>query len=117
MICTNCKHENYNDSNFCYYCGSELRKNTLVSSPVGDTVTAYSIPTSGVRFYQGIGNAILQGASVLMRNKESMTDTKYRNYHTNARVHPLENGDWFCPDCGEKNHSNDRSCRGCGKYK
>lgn len=117
MICKHCKHKNEDNSNFCYYCGAQLHKNTLVSAPIGDTVTAYSIPTSGIRYFQGIGNPLLQISSLMIRNKESLTDKKIRNYHTNAEVHPLKNGEWFCPECGEKNHPNDRSCRGCGKYK
>lgn len=117
MNCKNCNHKNSNEANFCYYCGAQLHRNTLVSAPVGNTVTAYSAPTSGIRYFQGIGNSILQNANIMLRNKESFNNKGYRNYSTGAKVHPLENGEWFCPDCGEKNNVYERSCRGCGKYK
>lgn len=118
MICKKCKHKNYNGANFCFNCGAQLHKNTLVSAPIGGTVTAYSIPTSGIRYFQGIGNGYIQSAAMMLRNKESYSSKgKLKEYYTNARVHPLGSGAWFCPDCGEMNGSNDRSCRGCGKYK
>lgn len=120
MICKKCKNENYSRANFCFNCGAELNKNTVISTLNGNTVTASSLPTVGTRYIQSLsmGNGYLQSAAMSIRNSESYTSPEpLKEYTTNARVHPLGNGDWFCPDCGEMNKHNDRSCRGCGKYK
>ncbi len=116
MNCKTCNYPNYDNANFCCRCGAPLYKDTVVSSPVGKTVTAYSIPTSGIRAFQGIGNYALQRAVLEVRNR-GKNHQKLKEYTTYAKVQPMENGEWFCPDCGELNNHNDRSCRGCGKYK
>lgn len=117
MKCKHCQHKNSPQANFCYNCGAQLHRNTVVSAPVSNTVSAYSIPTSGIRYFQGIGNGYLQSAAIALRNKQNFEENGFHEYTTGARVQPLKNGDWFCPDCGEKNNHNDRSCRGCGKFK
>lgn len=32
-----------------------------------------------------------------------------------ARVDPMEDGQWFCPDCGHLNRKFDLSCISCGR--
>ena len=62
MICKNCNAYNDSRANFCCKCGGELYHSTMVTSPVTDKVTAYSIPTMGVRAFSGMGNGYLQSA-------------------------------------------------------
>ena len=33
-----------------------------------------------------------------------------------TRVEMKENGDWYCPDCGERNGAGHMFCKGCGRY-
>lgn len=117
MNCNSCNYPNNDNANFCCRCGAELYNDTLVSESIGNTATAFSIPTAGVRAFSGVnGNYALQTAAMAVRNSVKEHET-LREYTTNVKVQPMENGDWFCPDCGELNNHNDRSCRGCGKYK
>lgn len=117
MYCRNCEQWNEDNANFCSHCGSELHKETVVSAPIVPPVTAYSIPTSGVRYFQGIGNYALQNAVQIIRDSEKPAGSAYKGCKNHAKVQPLRNGDWFCPDCGEFNSHNEFSCRGCGRYK
>jgi len=117
MVCKNCNAFNDGRANFCRKCGGELYHSTMVTSPVTDKVTAYSIPTMGVRAFSGMGNSYLQSA---MQNAASSgyphSDT-YHTYLTGADVYMKNDGTWICPDCGEENASSKLSCRGCGRYR
>lgn len=117
MICKHCNNWNEDEAKFCCRCGSQLHRKAVVSTPVSISVTATGIPTSGVRFFQNMGNPYLQKAANIIRNSEIQQTGIYQNYTTHAKTHPLNNGDWFCPDCGELNSHNKTSCKGCGRYK
>lgn len=117
MVCRNCSFWNDDRAKFCCHCGEELNDDTMVSVPIADTVTAYSAPTSGIRFFQNIGNGFLQSAVENVRRSELPHESGYRNYTTHATVRPMKNGDWICPDCGEKNVHTEINCRGCGRYR
>ncbi|MDE7390418.1 MAG: zinc ribbon domain-containing protein [Lachnospiraceae bacterium] len=117
MVCKGCKHWNYDNAKFCYYCGGELYGDTTVSVNVGNSVAAYSAPTVGVRSFMGVGNYALQTAYINRRNEGKPDNGYLAQFSTNSKVKTLGNGDWFCPDCGEPNEHNERTCRGCGRYK
>ena len=89
----------------------------MVTSPVTDKITPYSIPTMGVRAFSGIGNAYLQDAVQNAASSEYPKSDTYHTYPTYADVYKKSNGRWICPDCGEENDSTKLSCRGCGRYR
>ncbi len=117
MICKKCKHWNEDVGRFCVYCGAPLRKETVVTDDSGEVVTAFGVPTAGIRYFAGIGNPYLQVASMELRGQLQTHSEGITEHHTAAHVKPLSGGDWYCPDCGEKNHYYERICMGCGKDK
>lgn len=117
MICKNCNSFNDDRANFCYKCGGELYRGTMVTSPMTDSVTAFSIPTMGVRAFSGLGNGYLQSAVQNVMESGSPSSETYHTYHTGANVHMKRNGSWICPDCGEENDSSKIFCTSCGKYR
>ena len=117
MVCKSCNAWNDDNANFCRKCGGELYKSTLVTSPITGSVTAYSAPTSGIRYYSGIGNAYLQSAAQLVRDSYVSHSDAYHSYPTNAKVYLNKDGTWICPDCGETNTHERLFCSSCGKYR
>ncbi|MBQ5565261.1 MAG: zinc ribbon domain-containing protein [Clostridia bacterium] len=117
MICKTCKSWNDDRANFCRNCGGELYKGTLVTSPITDSVTAYSIPTSGVRAFSGIGSGYLQSAAMSVRRDIEPRSDAYHSYPTGAKVYLDKSGTWICPDCGERNTHEKLYCVSCGKYR
>ena len=117
MICKKCLAWNDDRANFCRKCGGELYESTLVTSPMTDNVTAYSIPTMGVRAFSGIGSGYLQSAVQNVAESGSPQSEAYHTYYTGAQVRPDEHGQWICPDCGERNRNNTLFCAGCGRYR
>ncbi len=117
MICKKCHAWNDDRANFCCKCGGELYKGTLVTSPISDTVTAYGAPTSGIRYFSGIGNGYLQSAAIAVQKHTTPHSDTYHTYPTGAKVHLNKNGTWICPDCGEKNGHEKLYCTSCGRYR
>ncbi len=117
MICKKCNAWNDDRANFCVKCGGELYKGTLVTSPITNSVTAFSAPTSGIRAFSGIGNAYLQSAALKAHDTMFPRSDAYHSYPTGAKVHLGKDGTWICPDCGEKNGHEKLFCTSCGKYR
>ena len=92
MVCKSCNAWNDDNANFCRKCGGELYKSTLVTSPITGSVTAYSAPTSGIRYYSGIGNAYLQSAAQLVRDSYVSHSDAYHSYPTIAKVYLNKDG-------------------------
>ena len=117
MICKNCNAYNDSRANFCCKCGGELYHSAMVTSPVTDKVTAYSIPTMGVRAFSGMGNGYLQSAIQNVVSSGYPNSDTYHTYPTGADVYKKNNGSWICPDCGEENDASKIFCTSCGKYR
>lgn len=55
--------------------------------------------------------------AVMGLEKKSQTDVDLQRVSKRkyVKVIPLENGDWYCPDCGEYNQPHTFHCKSCGR--
>lgn len=105
--CKTCSKENYDGASYCQFCGSKLPKKPIIS--IGKRNTASSLAGTGTR---GSSLAPLGMMSIENSAKELGEVTVVSNL---IKIQPLQDGSWYCPDCGELNHSFTFSCKGCGR--
>ena len=55
---------------------------------------------------------------VLSSLEKTMVEDSGGGQHrtVDTRVEMKEDGNWYCPDCGERNTAGHMSCKGCGRY-
>ena len=105
MICKKCNFENYDGTKYCQKCGGSIpRKKPLFSFENG-------------KFLAGWG-----GKGIITAPLIGMAVEGHANRYRDDKVHistvpviPLENGDWYCPECGQYNLKKDIFCKGCGR--
>lgn len=100
--CLKCHFENYDGTVYCQKCGNYLKK-SKVHLNHGFFGAIAKLSNSGNTM------APLVGLQV-DANAKNTTKT-----HHKAPIIPLEDGSWYCPDCGEHNKKAQYICRGCGR--
>lgn len=93
--CRACGQENCRDTRYCQKCGGELPAKF----------------TYKLGFLAGNGLKEASVAPIMTSDFCSPTVRARRK----VPVFPLEDGSWFCPDCGDKNLKAAVFCRGCGR--
>lgn len=105
VLCRKCNFQNYDGTKFCQKCGEKL--------PCKSFLNLNGIAGMGMK---GVSIAPLGAKSVQNQAKEEFKDTGAKN-SVHVKTVPLEDGSWYCPDCGEYNSSFALFCSGCGRDK
>lgn len=107
--CGKCSFENLEHTAYCQRCGTKLRqKKTL-----GRLLKSLDLKDIAGAGAKGVSAAPMAGRVIEDQAKEvsvpgGMPAKK-------AKVLPLDDGSWFCPDCGEHNRTGTAFCKGCGR--
>lgn len=99
-VCKNCSYENEPEVSYCQRCGQHLTRKFSLKQEV---------KSWDLRGLAGVGRKDVNIAPLF--TAAPTAETK----HSNAKVDPLPDGRWYCPDCGTLHFSNERFCRNCGK--
>lgn len=104
ILCRKCKFENHDGTKFCQNCGAELSYKK-------------SLNLKGIA---GMGMKGVSAAPLAARTVEGQAN-QLKNQSAKNKIHvktlPLEDGSWYCPDCGEHNKASAYFCSGCGRDK
>ena len=103
MKCKKCGFENLDGTRYCQRCGQAQK----VKAPLfGDNVG----------FIAGAGS---KGTSIapLVAVQSSGKTQEGNKVGARVKVNPMEDGRWYCPDCGEVNEKISKICKGCGRDK
>lgn len=106
MKCKNCNFKNLDGTKYCQRCGRSLKTKRPPLFSWKDT-----------KVYAGLGHwgsSIAPLGAMKIENTASELGgvTKRSNL---VKVQPLEDGSWYCPDCGTKNNPRTMFCKGCGR--
>lgn len=110
-VCKKCSFENESAARFCQGCGAKLPQKRSAKEFL-DSLDLKDVAGIGTR---GLSIAPMAGRVIEDQGKE-VAQPGVRQADK-ARVVPLPDGKWFCPDCGELNKVESRSCQSCGRYK
>lgn len=110
-VCKKCSFENESAARFCQGCGAMLPKKRSAKEFL-DSLDLKDIAGIGTK---DLSMAPMAGRVIEDQGKEVMQPGARQA--NKARVVPLPDGKWFCPDCGELNKVESRSCYSCGRYK
>ena len=55
------------------------------------------------------------GKKVVLVEKQAEELGEVTVHRTLVKVSPMEDGRWYCPDCGELNGKSVLTCKGCGR--
>lgn len=105
IICKKCEFENLEGTKYCQKCGSKLKE----SAKLFDFKNTKFLAGAGAK---GSSIAPLAMMSVTNGTSDLGPVTSVKNV---VKVLPLEDGRWYCPDCGELNPPHTFSCKGCGR--
>lgn len=99
--CSRCSFENYSEANYCQKCGKYIK---------GRRISLCHVFAGGLAKFANSGYVMapLIGLQIDSSKKSNLKKS-------NIPIIPLEDGSWYCPDCGEHNKKNQFICRGCGK--
>ena len=100
--CKSCGMENDDAVRYCQGCGAQLK----CRGDLLDSLNFSSLAGTGLR---GTSPAPLFTSDLLGKQR----DPNARG--PRARVHPLPDGSWFCPDCGEHNAPERTFCHYCAR--
>lgn len=105
MKCAKCNSDNLAGTKYCQKCGGKVKEASLFTS------------WKETKFLAGMGAkgsslAPLGAMAVEEQSKELGSVTTHK---TLVKVLPLDDGRWYCPDCGELNDKRILSCKGCGR--
>lgn len=107
MKCSNCTFDNVDGTRYCQRCGTKLK----IRVPLFDFGWKNSRYSAGAG-QKGSSMAPL-GAMAVEKQANSLGNVK--NSKNLVKVHPLKDGSWYCPDCGELNAKYTLNCKGCGR--
>jgi predicted amidophosphoribosyltransferase len=104
ILCKKCSFENYDGTRFCQRCGKKLshRGSFNLSGLAGMGMKGVSIAPLAARTVE---------AQATEEFKNSKISTAY------VKTVPLEDGSWYCLNCGKYNSSFTLFCSGCGRDK
>lgn len=105
MKCETCLFENAEGTRYCQRCGKKLKARKPLFA-WGDTK-----PWAGAG-QKGTSMAPL-GAMAVEKQAEELGEVTV--HRTLVKVSPMEDGRWYCPDCGELNGKSVLTCKGCGR--
>lgn len=101
VLCKKCKFENYDGTRFCQKCGAEL--------PSRRSINLKGIAGMGMK---GVSAAPLAARTVEGQSEKLKSKSKFH-----VKTVSLNDGSWYCPDCGQYNKSSAYFCSGCGRDK
>lgn len=108
--CEKCNFENLEHTAYCQRCGNKLRqKKTL-----GRLLKSLDLKDIAGAGAKGVSAAPMAGRVIEDQAKEISASGGTRG-KGKAKVLPLSDGTWFCPDCGEHNRAGVAVCKGCGR--
>lgn len=112
--CKACHHENQENAHFCTECGAQLEEEEKGSGSFL-THSFAANPNNNMQYARGFNPSALVDSELL---EHTMTEDGIgmEQKTIDTRVEKKENGDWYCPDCGEENTSGHMCCKGCGRY-
>lgn len=113
-VCGNCLTENEVNVRYCQGCGTYIKSKFSLKDIFRDSQTITKIAGMGAK---GVSLAPLGIITAENQGKEAFGQAGAKIVRTNAKVIPLADGSWFCPDCGYHNQSQSQSCINCEKYK
>lgn len=106
IICKNCGVENLDGTRFCQGCGRPL------------IPARHLFKNGNFKFLAGAGT---KGSSIAPlvalsteRQAKELGGVLPRRKHM-VKVVPLQNGSWYCPDCGQLNLPHALFCNSCGR--
>ena len=101
VLCEKCSFENYDGTKFCQKCGEKLSYKKSIKK---------FLKNANLNGLAGMG---MKGVSLAPLAGKNTTIKKSNHVKTVA----LEDGSWYCPDCGKHNSPFTSFCSGCGRDK
>lgn len=117
IVCENCHHWNEKSASFCMGCGAALKSKEPLKQRWIDHPLAQGLPpdpNANMQLSRGFNPAAVVNAQMTERGTVSPSEQDGVRVH--AKVERKEQGDWYCPDCGEWNANGRVCCRGCGRF-
>ena len=113
-VCRKCHHENQETAHFCTECGAQLEEGEKKRRSFLEHGFAPD-PNANMQLSRGFNpSAVVDSVSLEKTMVEDSGGGQHRTVDT--RVEMKEDGNWYCPDCGERNTAGHMSCKGCGRY-
>ena len=103
-LCQKCGFENYPHTKYCQKCGSSIV--TLTKDKF------FHFFLGGIARICNPSYTIAPLIGLQLDNTNQISNSPS---YKNVPVVPLEDGSWYCPDCGEHNNKNRYICYGCGR--
>jgi len=101
ILCKKCNFENYDGTRFCQKCGAELTSKRLFD----------------LKGIAGLGMKGVSAAPLAARTIEGQSKEFKNKSKVYVKTQPLNDGSWYCPDCGQYNKVSSYFCSGCGRDK
>lgn len=110
--CEKCGFHNLEHTAYFQRCGARLRQKRTLGRLLKslDLKDIAGAGTKGVSAAPMAGRVIEDQAKAVFVSGGARAKKK-------AKVLPLDDGSWFCPDCGEHNRIGAAVCKGCGRNK
>lgn len=103
--CKKCGFVNIDGTNYCQKCGKELKKANKLSLVNGGLLAYLS--------NKGFSLAPITAIAIEGQGKKMKENTG--GHRPLVKVFPLEDGSWYCPDCGKLNQKMNKFCYDCGR--
>ncbi len=108
-LCKHCGFQNLDGTRYCQKCGKKIVRKGFRAFFRGADFG--SLAGAGAK---GVSIAPL-GKMAIDRSPKQWKDGRNSSGHVKAV--PLEDGSWYCPDCGFHNARNTLFCGNCSRYK
>ena len=104
-ICKNCNYKNKEYNKYCQQCGNHLQ---------GDKFSFQKLVSSFD--FGNVAGAGMKGTSIAPLTSLGQKERKLAGKPNQEVIKRLilEDGKWFCPQCGQKNIQYDFQCTNCG---
>lgn len=108
-LCKYCGFQNFDGTRYCQKCGKKIiRKGLRAFFRGADFSNLAGMGARGVSIAP-LGKMAVDNLSKQWGNKKNPSGC--------VKVVPLEDGSWYCPDCGFHNARHALYCGDCGRYK
>lgn len=109
LICNACGCYNLPNTCYCQKCGNYIATQRKPSFFEG-------LRLEGIAGMGGRGISIAPATSIIMEKGHKFVGESVSGRKSGSIVVPLDDGSWYCPDCGHYNRKHVIICPDCGKY-
>lgn len=110
MRCIHCRTENVEGTTYCQNCGAKMAVKVSLRESLRLWGNKKAFAGMGIR-----GTSIAPLAAMSIEKSGEWLENQKKKGKKLVPVRPLEDGSWYCPDCGELNQKHTTFCKGCGR--